>query len=57
MIDTTNRNENQNQNGAEEEGGPVKFLAAKDRDFIQTFCIDIIRLKKNERIPTKAVKG
>ena len=57
MIDTTGQNQNQNNQNAAEEEGPAKYLAAKDRDFIQTFCIDIIRLKKNEKVATKAVKA
>lgn len=31
-------------------------MASEDRDFIQKFCIDAIRLKKQERV-TKAVKN
>lgn len=33
-----------------------QFLAASDRDFIQTFCIDVIRLKKQEKA-SKAIKA
>jgi len=32
-----------------------QFLAASDRDFIQTFCIDVIRLKKQEKV-SRAIK-
>ena len=34
-----------------------KFLVSADRDFIQTYCIDAIRLKKQERVATKAAKS
>lgn len=33
-----------------------QFLGSSDRDFIQTFCVDAIRLKKQERI-TKTIKA
>ena len=31
-----------------------KFIASADRDFIQTFCIDAIRLKKQDKGVSKA---
>ena len=31
-------------------------MASKDRDFVQKYCIDAIRLKKQERV-TKAAKN
>lgn len=31
-------------------------MSSGDRDFIQTYCVDAIRLKRQERVQTKAAK-
>lgn len=42
LIDTTGVASQQQENPEED----AKFLVAEDRDFIQKYCIDAIRLKK-----------
>ena len=56
MIDTTDNNRDVPQEQQQEEG-KKQFLSSGDRDFIQTFCVDAIRLKRQERVQTKAAKA
>lgn len=59
MIDTTDKkNEQQRQSaGADHSDEQKSFLSAQDRDFIQKYCIDAIRLKKLDKVPTKSAKA
>lgn len=52
--DTVLINTGKNPIDANEMIADKKFIASSDRDFIQTFCIDAIRLKKQDKGVSKA---
>ena len=55
MIDTTGVKAEEPA-AAQESSAPPKYLSERDRSFIQTYCIDAIRLKKQEKVATKSIK-